>query len=243
MYTDFTTIYEEKIKEDINYIAYAEFIIKTADKYNVSKNNLLDIGAGTGLASYNLQKIFKKLTLAEPSEEMLMLARDRFEPPYIPEFINAGAESLIRSNYYDVATAAYDVFNYLEDDTITSVFKTVFEELKKDGLFIFDYSTRFKLETKFGNGTFVYDDDDYFHVWENQSDNEGINITINAFKKVGGLYQRITEEQKMRFVDLDVVTKEVKKAGFTILDINDDYTDIKNTENTLRTVFVLRKEN
>ncbi len=242
MYTDFTSIYEEKIKEDIDYLKYADFIDKTTAKYGIQKNNLLDIGAGTGLASYNLRKSFKKMTLAEPSEEMLMLARERFQPPYVPEFINTGAETLIKKDFFDIAIAAYDVFNYLDEDTTTEVLNTVFKELKPGGLFIFDFSTRYKLETAFGDGTFVYDDNDYFHVWENHADEEGINITINAFKKAGNLYKRITEEQKMRFVDLNKVVGKANQTGFKVLDILDDYTELKNTVETMRTVLVLRKE-
>lgn len=242
MYTNFSQVYEEKIKEDIDYEDYHMFIANLLKKYLPGTDALLDIGAGTGLASYALRSEFKTLTLAEPSAEMLALARERFEPPFKPVFLNIGADTVVRANGFNVIIAAYDVLNYLEPSAIQSFFENAYRQLRENGLLIFDHSTTHKLKTVFGSNIYVYDDEDYFHVWENTEEAAGINITINAFKKTGKFYDRITEEQFMRFVHQADLMDSARTAGFNLLEIKDDYSEAEFNTTSFRAVYVMRKE-
>lgn len=241
MYNEFSKIYEEKIKEDIDYEKYAEFIVSRLEKYRTGTQSLLDMGAGSGLSSFALRKHFGKITLCEPSEEMLMIARQRFSMPYMPVFINGGGEFRSNVNKFDVVTAAYDVLNYMSDEDWDDFFENSYFNLKDSGLLIADISTVHKLRDHFGNKTYVYDDEDYFHVWENETEEDGERITINAFKKIGDSYKRVTEDQFMRFITEEAVLRSAEKCGFILLETTDDYRDKEAGQDTLREVFIFRK--
>lgn len=249
MYKDFSVIYERKIKEDFDYAAMGGFIRKTLGDLDVPRGCLLDMGSGTGNAGFELRKDFKELVLCDPSEDMLVLARDKFTPPYLPRIILGEAETFRMSNRFDLILSVLDVPNYLSPQDLSSYFENSWENLREGGLLIFDISTPFKLMKMAEDRFYIDDEDDYFHVWENRLDGAQLKLEINLFVKSDGsapgkepLFQRITEEQTMQLITKEEIVRRVQTLGFTIVGVYDGYSYDPVKPDSSRMVFVLKKE-
>lgn len=250
MYQEFSVIYESKIKEDFNYKQMADFILKQLNKAAIRPQHALDMGCGTGNASAELVRYFDEMVLCDPSTEMLTLAREKFENPYRPIFLQGNAADFEMAGRFDLIFSVLDIPNYLNQEELRAYLKKSWINLKPKGLMIFDFSSSFKLKENSHIGTFVYDDEDYFHVWENNLIEDKLEITINAFlikhqdhvKKANDeLYERITEEQVMYLHSAETIEQEAKKVGFIIRGSYDGYTDAATGDQTKRFVYVLEK--
>lgn len=100
----------------------------------------LDAGCGTGnLASMALQKYEKThYVLADPSEAMLNIARDKFSGQGHPglEYILAGTENLqCQANSFDVITAIMS-HHYLDAEKRGKATANCFRMLKEGGIYV-----------------------------------------------------------------------------------------------------------
>lgn len=89
-------------------------------------------------------------------------------------------------------------------------------------------------------GDYIYDDENYFHVWENtlhdvSGQGRSLEMEINLFVREDlknqqvkePLYRRITEQQTMYFHTKDEIEKGAQKSGLKIMGVFDGYTDKK----------------
>lgn len=68
---------------------------------------------------------------------------------------------------------ACDGFNYITyDDDLENVFSKTYELLKKDGIFIFDISSFYKLANVLGNNMYGENREDIAYMWQNYFDEE-----------------------------------------------------------------------
>lgn len=249
MYQEFSVIYEKKIKEDFDYQAMAGFVRRAMKDHGVPRGHLLDMGCGTGNAGFELRKDFHELVLCDPSEEMLVLARGKFTPPYLPRFILGKAEDFRMPERFDLILSILDVPNYLDPQGLQSYLENSWMNLKAGGLLIFDISSPFKLMKMAEDRTYIYDEDDYFHVWENQLEEDRLRMEINLFVKSGEdgsakepLFRRITERQSMQIITKEEIVQRVQPLGFTVAGVHDGYSQDPIKADSHRMVFVLKKE-
>lgn len=250
MYQEFSAIYEEKIKEDFNYEEMACFMLRQLKEAGITRHRALDMGCGTGNASMGLIRYFDEMVLCDPSSEMLNLADVKFPNPYRPMLLQANAAEFEMAGRFDFIFSVLDIPNYLDESEFAHYLENSWKNLKTKGLMIFDLSSVLKLREMADSGTFVYDDEDYFHVWENQLMDETLEMTINVFtrtpsnkgsSKADGLYKRITEEQTMYLHPAKTIEQMTVNAGFRIRGKYDGYTKVFATDETRRLVYVLEK--
>lgn len=247
MYQEFSKIYEEKIKEDFDYKKMAAFVRSQLQMARIKPEQILDMGCGTGNASLELVFDARQMILCDPSQEMLTLARNKFRAPYLPQFIQGRADEVRLPNRFDLVLSVLDVPNYLEAGELRSYLKNSYNNLKDQGLLIFDLSSVYKLEEMARIGTFIYDDENYFHVWENTLEDGKLQMEINLFSRQtqagqDGLYQRITEKQTMFLHSKEEIEERAQESGFHILGTYDDYSEVRDGVQTKRLVFVFKKE-
>lgn len=255
MYQEFSRIYEEKIREDFDYKQMAAFVRQSLTREGVKPGSILDMGCGTGNASLELITDTRQMILCDPSADMLSLARNKFRAPYLPQFIQGRADEVRIPNQFDLILSVLDVPNYLTGAEAAAYLKNCSINLKEGGLAIFDLSTVFKLEEMARTGIYIYDDENYFHVWENtlhdvSGQGRSLEMEINLFIREDlknlqvkePLYRRITEQQTMYFHTKDEIEKGAQKSGLKILGVFDGYTDKKAEVQSNRMVFVLKKE-
>ena len=249
MYQEFSVIYESKIKEDFDYKQMADFILQQLRKASIKPQYVLDMGCGTGNASAQLVRYCDEMVLCDPSAEMLTLAREKFENPYCPIFLQGNAVDFEMVGRFDLIFSVLDIPNYLNQEELKAYLKQSWINLKPKGLMIFDLSSGLKLKESAQVGTFVYDDEDYFHVWDNNLIDGRLDITINAFLKqqehskkgADDLYERIIEEQVMHLHSTEMIEEEARKVGFKIRGSYDGYTNAASDDQTKRLVYVLEK--
>lgn len=250
MYKDFSTIYEEKIREDFDYKKMAAFVTRALDDQGIRPQAVLDMGCGTGYAALEFVRTAGSMVLCDPSPEMLALARNKFKPPALPRLIQGSADEVSLPGQFDLVLSVLDIPNYLSESQLAAYLGLSYNNLKARGLLVFDLSSVHKLEEMARIGTFIVDEADYFHVWENhlaEGPPQRLDMELNVFLKAApparGLYERITEIQSMFLHPVEQVTRQAQTAGFKVAGIYDDYTLKPADDRTKRLVFVLIKEN
>lgn len=242
MYEDFAEIYEDLIEEDFDHGACGEFILKQAKDHGIQARDVLDLGGGSGRLARSLAPKVLNLTLVDPSEAMLELARKNCPPPFTPRLLKGEAQTFRKQASYDLILSVLDVVNYLDKSQVSHYLARSYENLKDRGLLIFDVSTPVKLKQMAHQGYYVVSKPDYFHLWQNELAGEALNMELEIFKAQGDLYERYYEEQTMYLHELEALKEQGLQAGFASVEIYNGYTDRAFQADSLRGVLVLTKE-
>ncbi|OHD27366.1 MAG: hypothetical protein A2086_17375 [Spirochaetes bacterium GWD1_27_9] len=118
-------------------------IIQFVRAYNPKPITWLDTGCGTGNLAVKINDKFElnELILADPSDEMLKIAQNKFKKTNV-KFINSDTYSLnLNKDYFEVITAIQS-HHYLNKTDREKATIKCFELLKKNGLYITFENTR-----------------------------------------------------------------------------------------------------
>ncbi len=144
---------------------------------------------------------------------------------------------------FDLITCGLDSTNYiLNDEELTSYFKGVYNHLKDDGIFIFDINSEYKLKNILGNNSFNYDNDEVVYLWENEIEDDIVNMFLTFFVKEGQVYRRFNEEHRERIYSEKFLDELLAKVGFVIYEKLDNYESNSLNEETERIVYILGKK-
>lgn len=239
-YLGFSTIYDELIKEDINYEEIADFILKESR----GTKGYLDLGCGTGILASLLGKHFDETYLVDQSSDMLTLAEEKLSVLGIRH--QSFAISMSAFNFgrtFSLITSSIDAVNYLlEDEEVEALFERVYGHLAEDGVFIFDINSPYKLRHILGNHDFVYTKEDLAYTWENFLEDDVLEMYLNFFIKKGVLYERVEEVHYERVHTQEKILFLLRKAGFKEVRTCDAYGNEPVGKETERITFVVRKE-
>ena len=118
----------------------------------------------------------------------------------------------------DAVISTCDSLNYiLEPENMIQVFVRVRENLKEDGVFLFDMNTLYKYETLLAENTFAEDREECSFIWQNFYDQEdGINeYDLTLFIRMeSGLYQKFEEVHFQRAYETEEIKEALRLAGF-----------------------------
>lgn len=119
-------------------VFYIENIINKFYKKKLKEKLILDLGCGTGIHSYKLEKIGYEVIGIDQSSHMLSIAR-RINKGNKNIFLKKDIKNFSYSNKFSVAISMFAVIGYLISNTdLTIVFQNTYKSLKKNGVFIFD---------------------------------------------------------------------------------------------------------
>ncbi len=105
---------------------------------NAPKMDILDIGCGTGLLANEYAARGHIVTGVDPAESMLQVAREKFYGDEI-EWVQSFAQDIDLEDTFDLIVMTGHAFQVLQtDDDVIDTFRTVYEHLKLDGLFVFE---------------------------------------------------------------------------------------------------------
>lgn len=222
----------------VPYKSWAENIYDIYKKCKVEGKELLDLGAGTGNLSRYLSEYGFSITLVDISLGMLEEARKK---SYRNEsFLVCGdIVNLFFRNEFDVIVCMYDTVNHISKTNMKRFFLNVFNVLKKDGIFIFDFNTEFGLELMSKNSQ-IRDGDGFISFWETEYDHINkicsLNLKIEFVNK--NVENFIFSE---RAVFPEEIEKETKDAGFKRINFF-DFTNLKKFDDyTERGLVLCRK--
>ena len=242
-YGEFAKIYDELINEDINYDEMVSRIINICEEQNIDFNNYLDVACGTGNVTIRLATRFKDIFAVDLSEDMLREAFEKLKANKIKgKVICQDMTELSLNKKFDLITSVLDSTNYIiDEDGIISYFKSIYEHLNDNGIFIFDINSYYKLSTILGNNIYTYSEDEVFYTWENVFEDNLLSMFLTFFVKKGGLYERFEEEHLERAYRQEEIEKYLRLSNLEVINKFDGYTNCKVQDNSERLVYVVKK--
>lgn len=242
MYNRFAYLYD-KLINDVDYKAWADYYFKILDLYKIKPKLGLDLGCGTGNMTTELAKRGVEMTGVDISEDMLSVAREKSEGLDIL-YLNQDMCEFELYGTVDFIISSLDCINYITDKrALLKVFKLVNNYLDPGGIFIFDINTRHKIENVLGDNTFILENEDVFCSWQNEYDKRShiCDFYLTFFCKENGAYHRFDEEHSERAYDIEEISDMVKKAGMHVLGIYDELSFTKPGKNSERVFFVVQE--
>lgn len=233
-YKEFANIYDELIYEDIDYDEISEKIISLSNENNIEFEDYLDLACGTGNVGVRVGKYFKNMYAVDLSNDMLNIAFEKFKQNKIKAKVICQDMSELSLNHkFNLITSVLDSTNYItEEEDLFNYFKSVYDHLKDDGLFIFDINSHYKLSEIMGNNIYTYSSEDVFYTWENTFEDNILNMFLTFFvKNENNLYERFEEEHFEKAYKEKDIEDILNEIGFNILGKFCGYSDLKPDNN------------
>lgn len=188
--------YYDILMGDFDYKGYVAFV----EKY--LKGNGVDLCCGSGKIAIYLAKNGRNIIGVDASIDMLneAMANSKKEGLKIQWLCNNVTE-FEPMKKLDFASCVCDGFNYLNPSDLKKTFDKVAQYIKKDGYFVFDISTLYKLKDIVGNNVFCDDEDKISYIWGNHFDTKrnAVNMQIAFFEMINGNNYKRYDEQHLQF--------------------------------------------
>ncbi|WP_026884461.1 class I SAM-dependent DNA methyltransferase [Clostridium akagii] len=241
-YKDFAHIYDELIQGDVDYKTWGNVILDICKENNINFEEYLDLACGTGNMTKEIATSFKHTWGVDLSEDMLMEADKKLRGLSIKgKLVSQNICNLQLNRKFDLITCCLDSTNYiLNEQEIEKYLIGVKNHLKEDGIFIFDINSYYKLSHVLGNNIFTYDDGEVVYIWENNFENEIVDMFLTFFVKDHGRYDRFDEEHSERAYTESQIEGLLIKCGFLILKKLNNYRNVKIEEDTERIVYIVK---
>ena len=243
-YKELARIYDELIYTDIDYVAWKEKILTICTELNIAFQDYLDLACGTGNMTELLSPFFKSTWGVDLSEDMLIVAEEKFREKRIRvKLIRQDITLLNLNKQFDLITCCLDSTNYITKEVdIQKFFTGVSNHLKTKGIFIFDVNSYHKLKNIIASNTFTYCEDDLAYIWENYPDGDNICMFITFFVKEGEVYKRYDEEHVERAYTEVILDKILDDSGFSVIVKLDNYSSKDINCLTERITYVVMKQ-
>ena len=162
--------------------SYYYDILKT-----IKFNSLLDIGCGKGNFLYEIKEQFNPQILQGIDRSSLMVKYAKEKE------LNVSTKELNEINEkVDVATATFDMINYLTPQEFIEFFQDLKSVIKDNGYFIFDVNTEFGL-SELAVGNFIAEDKHRFLAIESFYENGLYESNFTLFEKNENLYSKSSD--------------------------------------------------
>ncbi len=234
-YKSFAAFYDS-LTYNVNYEAACGYITSFLNKGEGLK--LLDLACGTGSMTKLMCDAGYDVTGVDLSEDMLLVASSKCSA----SFIKADMRSFDFKERFDNCICCLDSINHLNSlEDWKSCFESVYKSLKTGGVFVFDVNTVYKHNSVLADRTFVFDEEDYYLVWDNEDEGDNkIRIMLDFFVFNGVNYDRFSEE----FYESAFALDEIKSAlspCFEVLGIYDNITQNPPENDSERVFFICKK--
>lgn len=245
-YGIFSSVYDI-LTENVEYERIADKICSLLTRNGINGGLLLDLGCGTGTLSFLLEKNGFDIIGVDPSEDMLAVANEKkYDENSSAIFLCQSGEELDLYGTIDCAVCSLDTINHISSlNKIRETFKKISLFMNLGGILVFDINTPYKHEKILGDNTFVYDMDEVYCVWQNTFDaqNGKTDIDLDFFirNEDDECYERYSESFSEYAYNLEDILNILKKCGFEILSLCDDYTDNDINEETQRITITAKK--
>ncbi len=215
--------YYDRIMSFVNYRSWVSYIERIIMMYNIREKIITDIACGTGVCLELWLKKGYRVIGVDASESMLAVCKKRFEEELMRngmvKIIQADLRNFLLEEKVPVITCLYDSLNYLLNaDELLSCFKSVYANLKPDGIFIFDMNTIHALKDEWGNQTFERHDGPIHSIWDNSFDPRThistLKLTVNVFEDHGTF--SFCEIHQEKAYSLDEIRTLALSSGFEV---------------------------
>ncbi len=239
---DFDIFYAEAWSKKQGQFSFklANNLVKYLKDNNKKVSSVLDICSGSGEFLSVVSNSCPNCVGCDRAEGYLAYCRSTYRD--IKFFKVDKFESFECKDRFDLITCNHDVVNMFERfDQWETFFKTVFNLLKPNGIFMFDFYSEFKLK---GWANLIYEqspDIDYISKVYNQSDKCVFN-EVYYLKQSTDYYRKTSDIMVESYYPTEQILDAVKKAGFnSIQPIDMSIKPIELTEKMER-VHILAKK-
>ena len=242
-YVSFARFYDG-LMEDADYEKRCDYLMELFRRHNHETGITLDLACGTGSMSIELIKNGFDVIGIDLSENMLEIASNRLLE-YGENF------SLLKGNMTDyrldksvkACICSLDSINHLNDiNDVEKTFCNVYNSLDKNGVFVFDVNTIYKHNEILANNTFVFDEEDFYLVWDNEFVSDRVvRILLDMFVWNGKSYDRFSESFEETAYSIDELLDALCKAGFSDISVYDELTPNPPREKSERLYFICKK--
>ena len=234
----------DRLTNDVDYEATVDFYMQILEREGLKPRTVVDLACGTGSVTQILARKGYHVTGVDMSEEMLTVAAMKTqEIAPMPMFSCQYLQELRLPRAVDMAVCALDSLDYILDpDDCKEAIRRAYKALNPGGIFIFDVNTPEKFRAM-DDQVFLDEDDDVYCVWRGEFD-EGTNICsygMDLFQREGKLWRRSFEEHRAYSYSQEQLTKFMKDAGFTHLEVYADREFTAPRPGELRIYFKARK--
>lgn len=246
-YGVFSEFYDA-LTANVSYDTVAQVLSSLLTRYGKSRGLLLDLACGTGSVSVRLAKKGYEVIGVDLSPEMLSEAQNKaYSAGQNILFLCQDMTKLDLYGTVDAAVCTLDGLCHLPDEeSVFAALQKVSLFMNPGGVFLFDVNSVYKHRAVLGNNTFVYDTDDVYCVWQNTllSDGVTVQMDLDFFEPVSdaGDYVRQSERFTERAYPRETLEAMLKKAGFTVLDVFDGYSEKPAHDTSERLLFAVRKD-
>lgn len=243
-YKMMAVVYDELIREDVNYESIGEYVLNLCSKFDINFNSYLDLACGTCNVGAYIGKKFRENYFVDLSSDMLIEADKKLRENRIKgKIVCQDMCDLNLNKSFDLITCVLDSTNYvLDDDDLKSYFKGVYNHLKDEGVFVFDINSYYKISKVLGNNIYTYNSKDIFYVWENIFEDEIVEMNLSFFiKQQNGLYERFDEIHEERAYKEEFIEKILKDIGFSYIEKHNGYSNFKVCKESERITYIVRK--
>lgn len=228
---------------DVDYDTWAKYILSfLKDEFSDKKISILETACGTGNLTWRLAKEGYNIIASDISEEMLSYAAQNLAANWQKATLIINDMQNISLNHnVDAVICACDGVNYLNGEQIKAFFKAAYDNLKEDGLLLFDISSEFKYREIVSNNVFCDEDEDSAYIWKNTLNKNTCKMDITIFIKENDVFKRFSEQHTHYLHSEKNLTECLLKAGFTQIKAYDCFTRDKAKENSNRIEFSAKK--
>jgi len=204
-------------------------------------NEVLELGCGTGEIAIRLSKRNKDVFATDLSMDMLEVAKQKA----MAENVNLKLQRVDMTDFstshqVDLILCLCDSINYvIEPSSILQTFQNVFNSLKKDGTFIFDIDSLYKMNVILKDYREDNDDEDFAFHWHIELLDDGyvhhdLYIEDKIEKDV------VKEDHFQKTYAVHQYIEWLQQVGFANIQYYSDFGNYH--EDCERIIFVCRKE-
>ena len=242
-YQTFAYLYDE-LTQNVEYEKRCDYILSFFEQNGIKSGTVLDLACGTGSMSIPFMKKGYSIIGVDLSEEMLEIASNRlFEAGNSFSLLKAKMQEFELSEKAEACICCLDSINHLNNiNDVLATFKNVYDSLNNNGLFVFDVNTVYKHNKVLADNTFVFDEDDYYLVWDNEAvDDRTVRILLDMFILNGESYDRFSEEFEETAYSVEELSSLLNKVGFVDIKVYDELSYDEPKNDSERLYFVCKK--
>lgn len=215
----------DRLTNDVDYEAVVDFYSQILEREGMHPRTAVDLACGTGSVAVLLAERGMAVTAVDMSSDMLTVAAQKAEKmENRPLLVCQPLQELRLPRGVDLAVCALDSLDYITDPAdCARAIDRVYKVLNPGGIFIFDVNTPEKLRSMDGQ-VFLDEDDNVYCVWRGAFD-ESNNICsygMDLFQREGAVWYRSFEEHQEYAYSQTQLTRYLKDAGFTNIEVYAD---------------------
>ena len=246
-YTGFAAVYDN-FMDNVPYEEWSSYLHGLLLEHGIEEGIVLDLGCGTGAMTERLAAFGYDMIGVDNSEDILELAMEkRVQSGQDILYLLQDMREFELYGTVRAAVSVCDSVNYItEPEELKEVFRLVNNYLDPEGVFIFDFNTRYKYEEILGDRTIAENREECSFIWDNYYyEDEKINeYDLSLFietDKDSGLYRKYEETHYQRAYTLEEIIELIRKSGLEFVTAYDAFS--KNAPmDTSERIYVIARE-